>query len=102
MRASRRLAAVLIVLSVVLSDPGVCLAQRAPGPKKIDTFSDLLQRLGVDSPAQRKYIEDSVKQDLQDEINEHIDLKLDVEVYLKSLNHLVNGEVKEANAYLME
>ncbi len=65
-------------------------------------FGDALKRYNIKDAEQRKYIEDNVKQQLQDEISKHIDLKLDVEVYLKSLDHLANGEVKEANNYLME
>lgn len=69
---------------------------------KINTFNDLLKRYGIENSIQRKYIEDSVKQDLQDEINKHIDTKLDVEVYLKSLDYLSHGEIKQANTYLTE
>ncbi len=95
------IAAALLCAAAAPSAVGAPPASPAK-PKTADTFGELLERFGVESPEQRKYIEDTVKQELQEEINEHIDLKLDVEVYLKSLNHLANGEIKQANAYLTE
>ena len=95
--------ALLAAFLVIPAWPAVTAAQ-APAAKKgkIQTFEDILKRYGIKDAEQRKYIEDSVKKDLQEEITKHIDLTLDVEVYLKALDHLANGEVKEANTYLME
>lgn len=93
---------ILAFLAVSMLAAGGIQAAPAAKKKKVETFSDMLQCWGVKNAAERKYIEDTVKQELQDEVTGYIDLKLDVEVYLKSLNHLVNGEVKEMNAYLVE
>ena len=82
----------IFLLSMV---PEASIAQaQAAKKEKVQTFEDILKRYGIKDAAQRKYIEDSVKQDLQDEITKRIDLKLDVETYLKALDHLANGEVK--------
>lgn len=95
--------ALLAGILVLPTMPSVSAGQTpAVKKEKVQTFEDILKRYGIKDAEQRKYIEDSVKQDLQDEISKRIDLKLDVEVYLKALDHLANGEVKEANAYLME
>lgn len=85
-------------LAILVMFNGSALAQG----RRISTFNDLLQAIGVNDPNARKYIEDDLKKDLQDEINQHIDTGLDVEVYLKTIDHLYHGEVKEANKYLTE
>jgi len=80
-----------------------CRAQQTqPSTTRIRTFDDLLKSIGVNSPAARKYAEDSLKQNLQDQLSEQVDLGFDAEVYLKTLDHLAHGESKQANEYLMK
>ncbi len=69
---------------------------------QIHTMGDLLKKFGVSDSSARKYIEDETKQYLQDEISKIVDTKLDVTVYLQTLNHFAHGETKKANTYLAQ
>ncbi|MBN2578196.1 MAG: DNRLRE domain-containing protein [Pirellulales bacterium] len=69
---------------------------------RIKTMDDLLKWGGVQDPDERQYVEDEMKQHLQDEISEIVDTKLDVVVYLQTIDHLAHGESKKANNFLAE
>ncbi|RKY27746.1 MAG: hypothetical protein DRP83_01815 [Planctomycetota bacterium] len=93
---------ILAIIIVAILASCACNTQAAGRPKSIKTFSDMLEYSGIKDPNERKYIEDELKQQLQDEISDIVDTKLDVVDYIQVLNHLAYGETKKANNYLAE